>query len=81
MPKTRRKGVWQITDEEMKEYAEYFKSVRLSLGLTRPQMAEEIGVFRTTICRWERAQHIPQRDIHEIVEQYRAVVKKYKKLF
>lgn len=72
------KAILQITYEEMKEYGEFFKTMRLSIGLTPAQMAEEIGVFRTTVSRWERGERIPNKDIYLIEQKYREVVKKYK---
>jgi DNA-binding XRE family transcriptional regulator len=70
----------QISREEMKEYGEFFKSIRLSLGFNLEQMAKEIGVFRTTISLWEKAKTIPNIDIDEIEDRYREVVKKYRKV-
>lgn len=67
----------QLTHEEMKEYGEFFKSMRLSIGLSKYQMADEIGVFFTTIHRWEIGQRVPKRDIDELERKYREVVKKY----
>jgi DNA-binding XRE family transcriptional regulator len=75
---TQRKIQLQISQEEMFEYAEYFRNIRQSLGLTPSQMGEEIGVFRTTIVRWEKGLHIPKRDIDEIVNKFREVVKRKK---
>jgi transcriptional regulator with XRE-family HTH domain len=72
------KAVLQVSSEEMKEYGEFFKSMRESIGLTKPQMAEEIGVFFTTIHRWEKGERIPKQDIDGLVERYRKVVKEHK---
>lgn len=70
--------ILQIDKDEMKEYGDYFKSIRLSLGMTLQQMSKEIGVFRTTISLWEKAKSIPKTDIDEIVDKYKEVVNKYK---
>jgi DNA-binding transcriptional regulator YiaG len=73
------KAVLQLTHEEMKEYGQYFKSMRESVGLSKEQMAKELGVFFTTVHRWEIGQRVPKRDIEEIVEDYRKIIRKYKK--
>lgn len=67
----------QINYEEMEEYGEYFKGVRLSLGLTLKEMAEEVGVFRTTLSRWEKGKHIPQTDINYILTKFKKIERKY----
>jgi DNA-binding XRE family transcriptional regulator len=81
MPNYRGKGytvTLQISKEEMKEYGEFFKAMRQSIGLTQKQMAEEVGVFSTTVYRWEKGYRIPKKDIDEIERKYREVIKKYK---
>lgn len=72
------KQVRQLEKEEMKEYGEFFREMRLSIGLTQKEMAAEIGVYRYTVYRWENGYTIPQKDIYEIEEQYREVANKYK---
>lgn len=65
----------QITYEEMKEYGEFFRHVRQSIGYTIKQMAAEIGIFHTTLYRWEKGLIIPQQDIFELEQKYRALAK------
>lgn len=64
----------QITRDEMKEYSKKFKSMRESIGFSIEEMAEAIGVFRTTIARWETGNYVPKRDIKEILEDYNRIV-------
>lgn len=71
----KRKYVQQISKEEMKEYGEFFRSMRKSVGYTLKQMANEIGVFFTTLHRWEKGEIIPNQDIYEIEQMIRDVVK------
>jgi transcriptional regulator with XRE-family HTH domain len=64
----------------MIEYGEFFKSMRLSIGLNLEQMAallksHGLNVFRTTISRWEKGLTIPNKEIDEIEEVYRKAVK------
>jgi transcriptional regulator with XRE-family HTH domain len=68
----------------MKEYGEYFRSMRLSIGYTQKQFARLLDVFPTTYYRWEKAVIIPQQDIYEIeiklgklLDQLRKLVKTY----
>lgn len=67
----------QITKEEMKKHGAWFKVVRESLDLSKVAMAEMIGVYPTTIRHWERGKHVPQQDIHELIETYKYVLKKH----
>lgn len=79
----KRRGNWtgnhtrQITKEEMLEYGQFMRNMRESVGLTRAEMGEEMGVYTSTIRRWEVNGVIPQRDINEIVQDVRDIVKKY----
>lgn len=74
-----RKNTMQISRSEMAEYGEFFRHMRLSLGFTLEQMAAHIGVFRTTISLWEKGQRIPNKNIEEIEQTYREVVKKVRR--
>lgn len=67
--------VQQIDYDEMKEYGEFFKSMRKSIGYTLKEMSKEIGVFYTTLHRWEKGAIIPTQDIYEIEQRIREVVK------
>ena len=69
----------QVTREEMKEYGEFLRSMRKSIGLTQKQMAEKLGVFYTTVYRWESGRITPNGDIYEIVEKVREIVREVKK--
>jgi transcriptional regulator with XRE-family HTH domain len=70
-----KKQTRQITYEEMKEYGEFFKSMRLSIGYSLIKMSEPLGVFYTTYSKWEKGLIIPQQDIYEIEEKVRNIVK------
>ncbi len=72
------KCVLQITREEMKEYGEYFKRMRESIGYSQKAMADELGVFQTTYGRWELGQRIPHQDINFVIECVQMIVKKAK---
>lgn len=69
----KRKYVQQITREEMIEYGEFFKNIRLSLGLNLEQMAEKVGIFRTTLSKWEKGSIIPNEDIYTVEQKFRSV--------
>lgn len=71
----KRNYTMQLTQEEMIEYGEFFKSMRMSIGLSLGQMAEQIGVFRTTWDRWEKALTVPNIDIDVLESKVREVVK------
>jgi transcriptional regulator with XRE-family HTH domain len=77
--KTERIYMLQVSEEEMAEYSAFFKAMRKSIGFNLEQMGEALGVFRTTVSRWEKG-IIPNRDIDEIVQEYRRVVRLHKKL-
>jgi DNA-binding XRE family transcriptional regulator len=74
----RRVYIQQVTKEEMKEYGEFFKSMRLSIGYTLQEMGREIGVWHTTLARWEKGLVVPNGDIYEIESKIRDVVKAVK---
>jgi transcriptional regulator with XRE-family HTH domain len=73
-----KKQTRQLTYEQMKEYGDYFRSVRKSLGYTIPVMAEKLGIHHTTLYRWEKSKIIPQTDIEYLVSKYRRLVKSAK---
>jgi transcriptional regulator with XRE-family HTH domain len=75
-----KKQTRQITYEQMKEYGEYFRSMRLSIGYTQKQFARLLDVFPTTYYRWEKATIIPQQDIYEIESKVREIVRSVKKI-
>lgn len=68
----------QLTKEEMREFGQFLYHMRTSIGLPIPVMAEKLGVFRTTLARWERGQTVPQRDVLEIEQDVRNIVKEYR---
>jgi transcriptional regulator with XRE-family HTH domain len=70
-----RKYTLQISMEEMKEYGEFFRSMRKSIGLNLEKMSQLIGTHRTSLSRWEKGSVIPNEDIDEIVQRIREVVK------
>lgn len=71
--------IQQVNKEEMKEYGEFFKQMRLSIGYSLQQMAKELGLgWYTTLARWEKGLVIPNGDIYEIESKIREVVKAVK---
>lgn len=76
MRKSGYKQIRQVTREEMKEYGEFFKSMRKSVNMTLAEMAEEIGTDRCTFSRWERGMSIPNIEIESLVDMVRQVIKK-----
>jgi transcriptional regulator with XRE-family HTH domain len=75
-----KKQTRQLTYEQMKEYGDYFRSVRKSLGYTIPEMADKLGIHHTTLYRWEKSKIIPQVDIKYLVTKYQNIVKVAKKV-
>jgi transcriptional regulator with XRE-family HTH domain len=75
-----KKPTRQITIEEMKEYGEYFRNMRLSINYTQVQFSRLLGIHCMTYSRWERGVIIPQQDIYEIEEKVREIVKSAKKI-
>jgi transcriptional regulator with XRE-family HTH domain len=45
----------------MHDFAANLKRLRVEAGLSREELAREIGVSSLSVARWERAQAIPQR--------------------
>jgi transcriptional regulator with XRE-family HTH domain len=74
-----KKPTRQITIEEMKEYGEYFRNMRLSINYTQVQFARLIGIHSMTYSRWELGKIIPQQDIFEIECKVREIVQSAKK--
>lgn len=68
----------QVTKEEMLEYGEFFKQMRLSIHYSLAQMGKAIGVWYTTLARWEKGTVVPNGDIYEIEQRIREVVKSAK---
>lgn len=69
----------QIEYDEMKEYGEFFKSMRKSIKYTLKEMSNELGIALSTLHRWENAKIIPSEDIYEIECKIRKIVKSAKK--
>jgi DNA-binding transcriptional regulator YiaG len=65
----------QITIEEMKEYGEYFRNMRLSINYTQVQFSRLLGIHCMTYSKWELGKIIPQQDIYEIETKVRDIVK------
>jgi transcriptional regulator with XRE-family HTH domain len=61
----------------MLKYGQQFRAIRQSLGLTLEQMSEEVGIFRTTLSKWEKGLIIPQVDIKYIIRKFNSVAAKY----
>lgn len=47
------------------------------MGLNTSEMSEIIGVFRTTIAKWEKGISIPQTDIEYILRRYEFIYRKF----
>lgn len=79
---TRGKGYTQelqIDREDMVEYGEYFKEMRMSIGLTQAEMGRELGGHpKSTIYRWEKGLRIPKMDLDELTDKYKEVIRKYR---
>lgn len=54
----------------MKKFSEIIKKLRVEKGLTQEQLAEEIGVSKSTIAMWETGKREPSRDLYEEVADY-----------
>ena len=67
--------VRQVTKEEMREIGEYFMSIRKSLGYNLSEMAEKIGVYRTTLSLWEKGKVVPQEDIYLLKQKFQEALK------
>jgi transcriptional regulator with XRE-family HTH domain len=72
-----KKQTRQITYEQMREHGQQFRSMRESIGLTLGQMADEVGIFRTTLSKWEKGLIIPQADMKYIIRKFNSVAAKY----
>lgn len=70
-----RKNTLQLDPDTMQEYGQFFRFMRKSIGYTLDQMAKELGVFRTTLARWEKGICIPHQDIDDIEQRIRGIVK------
>jgi DNA-binding XRE family transcriptional regulator len=70
-----RQYVQQLTKEEMQEYGEFFRSMRKSIGYNLEQMANALGIFRTTYSKWEKGLIIPREDMYDLEQRFRNVVK------
>lgn len=52
----------------MKQFGEFLRDARKSLGLETKEVAILFGVHPSTYRRWERGCHIPQQDMFLIKE-------------
>lgn len=69
----------QVTREQMKEYGDLFKSMRVSIGFTLTKMADAIGVHYTVLSRWEKGTCIPQVDIKYVHNKIKSVAEKHQR--
>jgi transcriptional regulator with XRE-family HTH domain len=74
-----KKQTRQISYEEMKEYGEWFRNIRMSIGYTQKQFSILLGIHWMTYSRWELSKIIPQQDIYEIECKVREIVNAVKK--
>jgi transcriptional regulator with XRE-family HTH domain len=70
----------QLTYQEMQEYGQFFKSMRLSINYTQVQFARLLNIHPMTYSRWELGKIVPQQDIYEIEEKVREIVRSAKKV-
>lgn len=46
-----------------------FKKARLIAGLTQGELAETLGVSRTTVCKWESGHGLPRaKRLHTVAD-------------
>ena len=54
------------------------KRIRLGMGLSQKDFAEQVGVCRETISRWESGKHKPQQicedKLNEILDNYDKII-------
>ncbi|MCY7865949.1 helix-turn-helix transcriptional regulator [Bacillus spizizenii] len=62
-------------EERYKEFGEFMKHMRKSVGWSAAEMGERLGVFRTTITRWEKGQNLSAQDIFVLELKIRHMVK------
>jgi DNA-binding XRE family transcriptional regulator len=65
----------QITLEDMKEFGFFFKSMRESIGYSLTDMADLLDIHDQTLRRWEKGETVPHRDIKELENDIRRIVK------
>lgn len=75
MNKVGKSQVRQITYEHMKQYGESFKSMREFAGIEVKEMAELVGVAKSTYSLWEKGEAIPQVDVRYVDKRIRKIVK------
>lgn len=49
-----------------------FKRVRLALGLTQRELADQLGVHRVTVARWEVGERRIPEPVARLLERIRA---------
>lgn len=54
----------------MRKFSEIIKKLRLEKRLTQEQLADEIGVSKSTIAMWETGKREPSRELYEEVADY-----------
>lgn len=50
-----------MTQQELKQFGEFVRDMRDLSGLSLKDFADDLGVFRTTLSRWERGLHVPKK--------------------
>lgn len=50
-------------------YADYVREVRVAGGFTQQQIADRLGVDRTTWARWEGSRHAPLPMFRRVIEK------------
>lgn len=63
---------WPVTREELQR-------LREELGLTQEQLAEEVGVHRVTVARWESGDRGIPEPVARLLEKIRAERKRRKR--
>ncbi|WP_338788795.1 helix-turn-helix transcriptional regulator [Metabacillus sp. FJAT-53654] len=58
----------------IEEFSEFVNHMRSSIGLTKREFADAMGVTKSTVINWENAATIPN-NVHAIIRTMRIVVK------
>jgi len=61
----------------MSDFARVFKSLRLERGLTQQELADRLGITKSTVSMYERGQRTPAFEIAETITDFFGVDLKY----
>lgn len=54
----------------MSKFSENIRTLRKSRHLTQAQLAERLGVAKSTVSMWENGQRVPEYDLAEITADF-----------